>query len=441
MISAIQTEFPASVDAVRLEILRRRGVGDVVDGERVAADSGGQRVAVKLESTAVRRKIEHTAGCKERKACMDEPGPISVDVEDIFGALGIGKRGRIKKDQVEAAGIAALGLASLEIQKFHDIHARDGAHTAVAKAVQMHIFDGPVKIGVGQVDGLYVVGTAFEGGDTEGARVGKKIEDAFVFGSLGQHVTQGAMVKKQPRIEKIREVDAEFEIALGDDARDGSASRMYFFVLLAAFLTTAKFAQDVIGGEFQDTRHLLRHGVKPQVLFDGVFFVRTLKEGIDSVCFAGTYAFRKGVEIDAQGDFRDVAVIDAVGTDMETFCPFFKMLGAFGEAVGKHGGLGSPFFGWGHGCFGVKLSKDMRQDQARLRRSNADADSSTYQGLWRTESGVGRGALVMSTHADGENEAIYGNLRNNVVDIARCWKQRFSGDEDARGNATRKDRT
>ena len=88
----------------------------------------------------------------------------------------------------------------------------------------------------------------------------------------------------------------------------------------------------------------------------------------------------------------------------------------------------------------VKI-KDIRQDQARLRRSNADADSSTYQGLWRTESGVGRGALVMSMHADGESEAIYGNLRNNVVDIARCWKQRFSEIDDARGNATRKDRT
>ena len=85
----------------------------------------------------------------------------------------------------------------------------------------------------------------------------------------------------------------------------------------------------------------------------------------------------------------------------------------------------------------------MRQDQARLRRSNADADSSTYQGLWRTESGMGRCSLVvlMSTHADGESEAIYGNLRNNVVDVVRCRKQRFSGDEDARGNATRKDRT
>ena len=105
-------------------------------------------------------------------------------------------------------------------------------------------------------------------------------------------------------------------------------------------MTAAEFAQNMAGGEVEDTFHLVRHGIEPELFFVWGFFVRAFKEGENGVTFAASVAFGEFIEINAEGDLWDVAVIDAVGADLEAFCPFFEVLSSFGKAVAEHGGLG-----------------------------------------------------------------------------------------------------
>lgn len=88
----------------------------------------------------------------------------------------------------------------------------------------------------------------------------------------------------------------------------------------------------------------MAHGVEPQVFFGGIFFVGTFKERIYGIALAGILAFREGVQIDAEGNFRNIAVIDPVSTDIKVFCPFFEVLGALSKTVAKHGSLRISFF-------------------------------------------------------------------------------------------------
>ena len=75
------------MNAVRLKIFGNRGVGDIVDGEGVAADFGRQVIAVEFEASAVCGEVEDAVGSEEREAVMDEAWPVAVDVEDVFRAF------------------------------------------------------------------------------------------------------------------------------------------------------------------------------------------------------------------------------------------------------------------------------------------------------------------------------------------------------------------
>ena len=209
------------MNAMGLKIFGNRGVGDVFDGEGVSADFGRQVIAVEFEATAVCGEEERAMGGEEREAVVDESRPVAIDVEDVFGAFGIREGGGIEQDCVEAARVSGLGFANLEVEEFHDVHACDGADASVSETVDVHVLDGPVEIGVGEIHGLDEVGTALEGSDAQGAGVGEEVENAFIFCRFGEDMPQGTMIEKEAGVEKIREVDAEFEVAFRDDAGDG----------------------------------------------------------------------------------------------------------------------------------------------------------------------------------------------------------------------------
>ena len=150
------------------------------------------------------------------------------------------------------------------------------------------------------------------------------------------------MVEKQARIEVVGEIDVEAQIAFADGAQDGLRWVRRFVVLVAAFLLFARFEDRVLRSELQGGFGGFEHGFEPNGFFARVFFVGAFEEGDDGVCFFGGVGGEL-VDVDAEGDFGDVAVVDAIGVDAVAFHALLKVLSAFGQAVLKHLGLALCF--------------------------------------------------------------------------------------------------
>lgn len=268
-----------------------------------------------FEAAVVVGEVEGAVCGEALHGAADEFAMVVLYVEDASGFFGVGEGRRVAEDEVVLA--VAFG------EPCHDVGALQAV--AVGEVVEVEVALRPVEVGGREVDAGGVGGAAERGVDAGARGVAEEVQDAFAGGFRAEAFAHGAVVEEEAGVEVVVQVDEELCFAFL--YLQVFFACVLFVVLVFAALPCAGFQDDVVG-------------------FDG----QGLRDGLQDVedalpCFAGIDGFGRrvfldvgvlAVEVDGDGVFGQVLVIDAPGVGAAFFRVFASVRVVFREPVGKH---------------------------------------------------------------------------------------------------------
>jgi len=125
----------------------------------------------------------------------------------IMGPLGVGKGGRIKENQ--------LIIAASSFQPFKTVGALQTMFVAV-ETIEREVTVGPFQKARGEVHGRRCGRSAFGRRDRGRSGVAEEVEKALALRSFPKPLAGEAVIEKQSRVNRVREIDEKAQIAFPD---------------------------------------------------------------------------------------------------------------------------------------------------------------------------------------------------------------------------------
>ena len=165
-----------------------------------------QQFRLQLELTEVIGEEQHTLRNQAPHGHLNKFLVIALHTK-ILGLLGVGEGGGIKENQIV--------VAASPLEPFEAIGALQAMFVAV-ETVECEIAVGPFQKARGEIHSRRCGRSALGCRDRGGSRVAEEVEKAPALRLFPEPLPREAMIKEQPGVNGVREIDEKAQIAFPD---------------------------------------------------------------------------------------------------------------------------------------------------------------------------------------------------------------------------------